>query len=311
MAEQFSSTNFTLIEKKINKSINEKKVQKPRVPVGLIIKTNIEDRVIIRQLLPNEGKDVSDKFIFDFINKILISSNDNLIEKKRKIGMIFHQSIKRDRTNIINFIFELWKKKNFPTIELIDSIYDNCKPITQAGWCGSINCLRTIVSIGGDVNNINNKNETLLDTINKGKEYYISKSPSMKQFIIHRFKECYNYIITVKEIINLQQNSESINSKESTEIIDSKISTEIIDSKISTESITSTESIISIDSVEINLTTDEINKLNNMSEYDMTMEIVNLYTTDIKTAKKYYDYINKKEYFDSINNILCDEGIIF
>ena len=142
-----------------------------------------------------------------FINDL--KSTCKPFDFKLRCAMIFHQAIKRERGTIVDLIIKLWKKFNYPLIELVESNFNGKKPISQAGWYGSIICLRLIVSAGADINYINNTNETILDTIQLGKIEKINSNPFGAQWIENYYQECHDYIINVTKTINSQKEDEN------------------------------------------------------------------------------------------------------
>ena len=94
----------------------------------------------------------------------------------------------------------MWKQNKFPIIEIIDSTFDDCKPIFQASWCGSIGCLREIVACSTTEFNVlntkNSKNESILECLTKGKDFALSKiAPIGYKSTRMRFEECEEYIL--------------------------------------------------------------------------------------------------------------------
>jgi hypothetical protein len=151
-----------------------------RAPSGIIAKLDAATKDFIREVLPNSGKNIADTRIMDMIATMRSDPRLKLIDFKRRIVMICHQAIKKDRGALVVKIFEMWQRSKFPLIELVDSTYDNCKPITQAAWCGSIECIRIIVSSDPTntvLDTINSKGETLQHTLTLGKSYALGKDP--------------------------------------------------------------------------------------------------------------------------------------
>ena len=225
---------------------------------------------------------------------ILKMKNDSalkLFDFKKRVVMILHQALKKDRSPLISKIFDMWKnfnypKNNYPMIELIDSIYDNCKPITQAVWNGSIECIRLIVSVDPELssiilNTINTKGESLEQTLNLGKSYSLKKNPSAAVFIEERFNICFQFLrsatLTQKRHID-----ESLDCKESLE-------------------------------PDISIEINEIMKIVD-SESEIMFKIALQYGDNFELAHKYFLATKKcvaKEFFEEIEQKLKDEGITF
>jgi hypothetical protein len=112
--------------------------------------------------------------------------------------MFLHQAIKTDRHTLIERIIKLWNVAGYNMIELIDSIYDGCRPMTQACWSGSIFSIRTIVSAdptGQILSTVHpTKGETILETLAEGKQFALKKDPQSAVFIVDKFDKCKDYI---------------------------------------------------------------------------------------------------------------------
>ena len=237
--------------------------QRSYVPAGIVAILDAETKQIIREVLPNSGKNVADTKIMSMI-ATMKTNGMKLIDFKKRIVMIFHQAIKKDRGPLVNKIIEMWNRSKFPLIELLDSTYDSCKPITQAAWCGSIDCFRVIVA--NDTTNtvlqtINSKGETLDRTLLLGKSYALSKDPSNAVFIEDRFNECNRYLASALET---QKRHAAGDSKTS----------------------------ISPEQTEIQTFLTELNI--ESAEMDIMLKIISIYGDDAELAKNYY--LQAKEY---------------
>ena len=272
--------------------------QRSYVPAGIVAILDAETKQIIREVLPNSGKNVADTKIMSMI-ATMKTNGMKLIDFKKRVVMIFHQAIKKDRGPLVNKIIEMWNRSKFPLIELLDSTYDSCKPITQTAWCGSIDCFRVIVA--NDTTNtvlqtINSKGETLDRTLLLGKSYALSKDPSNAVFIEDRFNECNRYLASALET----QKRHAADSKSG----DSKC-------KVS----------LSPDQIEIQAFLTELNI--ESAEIDIMLKIISIYGDNAELAKNYY--LQAKEYLvdkmstpdeldkiiKSIDENLSDNGISF
>jgi hypothetical protein len=119
-------------------------------------------------------------------------------EFKKIVCMIFHQAIKTDRNTLIERIIKQWKAARFNMIELLDSTFDDCKPMTLACWSGSISCIKTIVSAdptGQILSTVHpTKGETILQTLAGGKNYALVQDPASAVFTSSKFDECKRFI---------------------------------------------------------------------------------------------------------------------
>jgi hypothetical protein len=272
--------------------------QRSYVPAGIVAILDAETKQIIREVLPNSGKNVADTKIMSMITTMK-TNGMKLIDFKKRVVMIFHQAIKKDRGPLVNKIIEMWNRSKFPLIEILDSTYDSCKPITQAAWCGSIDCFRVIVA--NDTTNtvlqtINSKGETLDRTLLLGKSYALGKDPSNAVFIEDRFNECNRYLTSALET----QKRHAADSKSG----DSK-------SKV----------FLSPEQIEIQTFLSELNVAS--AEIDIMLKIISIYGDNAELAKNYY--LQAKEYlvdkmanpedrdnmFKSIDENLSDNGITF
>ena len=269
-----------------NNNINNNDNKKNRIPTGIIAILDKASKEKIREFLPNNGNSLSDSKIIDMISTMKNDSSLKLFDFKKRVVMIFHQALKKDRYLLVSKIFDMWKKFKFPMIELIESTCDSCKPITQAVWNGSIECIRLIVSFEPELssiilNTINTKGESLEQTLNLGKSYSLKKNPSAAVFIEERFNICFEFItsatLTQKRHIN-----ESVNCKDSLE-------------------------------PDISIEINEIMKIVD-SESEIMFKIACQYADDFELAHKYFLATKKcvaKEFFEEIEQKLKDEGITF
>ena len=261
-------------------------------PKGIIvIKIDKESKLQIRNLLPNDGVAQSDRNIFNFIHTL--KSKINSLDFKRRVIMIIYQAIKQDLGSLVELLINKWQEQyKYPIIEIIDSECDGCCLITQAAWSGSLISLKTIVSNGGDLFHINKKGETITDTIQKGKEFEVSKDTNGKKFIEQRFNSCFDYI---NQSIQ-RKNNAAINILNQDTIIPDVIIPDVIIPDV----------IIPDNNLE------EILIIKSSSTDDLIIKIVEKYLEEQQIAKYYYDLIKltvSQEIFDLINTSLIDEGI--
>jgi hypothetical protein len=172
-----------------------------KAPAGINVKLGPEWKKLVRSLLPNSlagGKSVRDETILDEIVNIKRNSQVSNFEFKKIVCMFLHQAIKTDRHTLIERIIKLWNVAGYNMIELIDSIYDGCSPMTQACWSGSMFSIRTIVSAdptGQILSTVHpTKGETILETLAKGKQFALEKDPQSAVFIVDKFNKCEDYI---------------------------------------------------------------------------------------------------------------------
>ena len=268
--------------------------QRSYVAAGIVAILDAETKQIIREVLPNSGKNVADTKIMSMMTTMK-TNGMKLIDYKKRVVMIFHQAIKKDRGPLVNKIIEMWNRSKFPLIELLDSTYDSCKPITQAAWCGSIDCFRVIVA--NDTTNtvlqtINSKGETLDRTLLLGKSYALSKDPSNAVFIEDRFNECNRYLASSLET----QKRHAADNKSGQE-----------------------SKPLSPEQIEIQAFLSELNVAS--AEMDIMLKIISIYGDNAELAKNYY--LQAKEYLvakmatsandiiKSIDENLSDNGITF
>ena len=271
--------------------------QRSYVAAGIVAILDAETKQIIREVLPNSGKNVADTKIMSMMTTMK-TNGMKLIDYKKRVVMIFHQAIKKDRGPLVNKIIEMWNRSKFPLIEILDSTYDSCKPITQAAWCGSIDCFRVIVA--NDTTNtvlqtINSKGETLDRTLLLGKSYALGKDPSNAVFIEDRFNECNRYLTSALE--TQKRHAADSKSKEG--------------GKVS----------LSPEQKEIQTFLSELNI--ESAEIDIMLKIISIYGDNAELAKNYY--LQAKEYLvdkmsnpdeldkiiKSIDENLSDNGISF
>jgi len=280
--------------------------QRSYVPAGIVAILDAETKQIIREVLPNSGKNVADTKIMSMI-ATMKTNGMKLIDFKKRVVMIFHQAIKKDRGPLVNKIIEMWNRSKFPLIELLDSTYDSCKPITQTAWCGSIDCFRVIVA--NDTTNtvlqtINSKGETLDRTLLLGKSYALSKDPSNAVFIEDRFNECNRYLASSLETQKRHAVGDSKTGQESKPLSPEQIERDAM--HISTFR-------------EIQAFLSELNVAS--AEMDIMLKIISIYGDNAELAKNYYlqakDYLVAKmatsanEIIKSIDENLSDNGITF
>jgi hypothetical protein len=298
------ASDQSVLEKHDSKSVlPNASSQRSYVPAGIVAILDAETKQIIREVLPNSGKNVADTKIMSMI-ATMKTNGMKLIDYKKRVVMIFHQAIKKDRGPLVNKIIEMWNRSKFPLIELLDSTYDSCKPITQAAWCGSIDCFRVIVA--NDTTNtvlqtINSKGETLDRTLLLGKSYALSKDPSNAVFIEDRFNECNRYLVSALET---QKRHSAGDSKTS----------------ISPEQIERDAMHLSTFR-EIQTFLSELNVAS--AEMDIMLKIISIYGDNAELAKNYYlqskDYLVAKmatsdqanDIIKSIDENLSDNGITF
>lgn len=291
-SNKFDNTNNVSKVKEFKKSysqpsdaiVNETKVYQPK---GIIVmKIDKESKIQIRTLLPNDGVAQSDRAIFNFIHNL--KSKMNAIDFKRRVIMIIYQAIKQDLGSLVELLINKWQEQyKYPIIEIMDSECDGCCLITQAAWSGSLISLKTIVSNGGNLFHINKKGETIIETIQKGKEHEISKDTNGKRFIEQRFNLCIDYI---SQSIQRKNNAANIVLKQDAIILDAVIP----------------DAVIPDDNLE------EILIIKSLSTDDLIIKIVEKYLEAQQLGKNYYDLIKltvSQEIFELINNSLIDEGI--
>jgi hypothetical protein len=276
----------------INVSTSASAQKQSRIPSGIVAKLDAATKQIIREVLPNSGKNVADTKIMEMIVAMRNDSTLKLIDFKRRIVMICHQAIKKDRGPLVVKIFEMWQRSKFPLIELIDSTFDNCKPITQAAWCGSIECIRLIVSLdptNAVLQTINSKGETLDNTLTLGKSYALGKDPSNAVFIAERFNQCQSFLTSA--LATQKRHQTALDTVAEPDATSTKCDSPII----SKQAIAEISEIVD-------------------SEIDIMLKIVSVYGDDNELAQQYYLAAKEcvsPEMFASIGQTLKDEGITF
>jgi len=286
-----------LVEKKDKKIVNKIESvfssditnKKNRIPTGIVAVLDKASKEKIREFLPNNGNSLTDSKIIDMIIKMKNDSSLKLFDFKKRVVMILHQALKKDRYPLVSKIFDMWKKFKFPMIELIDSTCDNCKPITQAVWNGSIECIRLIISLEPELasmilNTINTKGESLEQTLNLGKSYSLKQNSSAAVFIEERFNTCSKFL-TSAILTNNRHINESVNYKD---FLEPNISIEINEIM-------------------------EMMKIDD-SESEIMYKIALQYADNFELAHKYFLATKKcvaKEFFEEIEEKLKDEGITF
>jgi hypothetical protein len=170
-------------------------------PTGIYVNLGPEWKKLVRSFLPNRlagEKAVRDDTILDEIGKIKRNTQVSNFEFKKIVCMFLHQAIKTDRNTLIERIIKQWESARYNIIELIDSIYDGCRPMTQACWSGSILSIRLIVSAdttGQILSSVHpTKGETILETLAGGRIYAIKNDPASEIFIADKFDKCERYI---------------------------------------------------------------------------------------------------------------------
>jgi len=181
------------------KSNKHREPRKP--PTGIYVNLGPDWKKVVRGLVPNTlagGKAVRDETILDEIGKIKENPKVSNFEFKKIVCMFLHQAIKTDRHTLIERIIKQWNTAGYNMIELIDSTYDGCRPMTQACWSGSMFSIRTIVSAdptGQILSTVHpTKGETILQTLAAGKTYALEKDPQSALFIVDKFDKCERYI---------------------------------------------------------------------------------------------------------------------
>jgi len=289
------SNEWDIVPTKSNKSNNVSKVKEFKKSYSqpndeakvyqqkgiIVMKIDKESKLQIRTLLPNDGVAQSDRNIFNFIHNL--KSKMNAIDFKRRVIMIIYQSIKQDLGSLVELLINKWQEQyKYPIIEIMDSECVGCCLISQAAWSGSLISLITIVSNGGDLFHINKKGETIIDTIQKGRDFEVSKDTNGKRFIEQRFNSCFDYI---NQSIQRKNNAAVNIFKQDNAIHDATIIDDNLEEKLI---------------------------INSSSTDELIIKIVEKYLEEQQLGKNYYDLIKltvSQEIFDLINNSLIDEGI--
>jgi len=175
-----------------------------RPPSGIFVNLGKEWKDFVRKLIPNKSSKTRDDTVISEISKVKSNQMVSPFDFKKIVCMIFHQALKTDRNTLVDTIINCWTRPRYWSaggyniIELIDSTYDGCKPMTQACWSGSIYCIQRLIAAdtsGSVLYTVHpTKNETILDTLMLGKNYAIQKEPDTAIFADDRFKKCENFI---------------------------------------------------------------------------------------------------------------------
>jgi hypothetical protein len=203
-------------------------------PSGIVVNLSKDQKDFVRKLVPNKltgaksgsgikSSVVNDETIMKEIGNIKHVSD---WEFKKIVCMIFHQAIKTDRNTLIERIIKQWKAARYHMIELLDSTFDGCKPMTLACWSGSISCIKTIVSAdpsGQILSTVHpTKGETILQTLARGKNYALDQDPASAVFTSSKFDECERFIrkamlaVKARAEAEAESNSASVAEKVST-----------------------------------------------------------------------------------------------
>jgi hypothetical protein len=187
-----------------------------RQPKGITIILAPEWKNFVRRHLPNVRNETSESFsgsskkpsysgssdsqIMTEINSLRNNKTIKLFDYKKIVAMMLHQAVKNDRYSLIEKLISSWTMSKFNLVELLESSYDKCKPMTQACWNGSISCIQLLVSSDptGTILFTRNeeKNETILETLMTGRRYAIRNNPSNASYIEDRYDRCENFIKT-------------------------------------------------------------------------------------------------------------------
>lgn len=197
---------------------NSNSVRKPRGPPrGIEVRLDKEWKDWVRGLVPNKGANKPDRLVMDEIGKLKANQDITFFKFKQIVCMIFHQALKTNRNTLIQQIIKRWKDSRYEIIELIDSTYDRCKPIFQACWSGSLDCIQLIVAsdpTGQVLKSVHpsKPEETIMDTLTMGMNRALTDNPSNVQIFHRRYTECINYIqAATRRMESLEQNSDSSN----------------------------------------------------------------------------------------------------
>ena len=167
-------------------------------------------------------KSIKNTIISGFEDKLSKSDFNNKIYslniKKSKplwlsaIIFVIHQAASRDSLDIL----EHYIKRESPNKELFANATfgtNNYTPIFRAAYLGSLKCLKSLVACGANIDNKNNKNETIYDAINQGCIDSINKDPDNKVFHNHRFNECEKWLNDYKIFLTKKKPEFKINFK--------------------------------------------------------------------------------------------------
>lgn len=200
ISQQPVDMTMTKLEETVEHSKSNQPTYKPRgPPQGIIVRLDKEWKDWVRSLVPNKGTVKSDKAVMDEIANLRGKPDVKLTKFKNIVCMIFHQALKTNRNTLIQHIIKRWKDSRFDIIELIDSTYDNCKPIFQACWSGSLDCIQLIVAsdqTGEILKSVHpsKPTETIMDTLRMGMNRALIDNPSNVQIFHRRYTECIDYI---------------------------------------------------------------------------------------------------------------------
>jgi hypothetical protein len=257
-----------------------------RPPSGIFVNLGKEWKDFVRGLIPNKSSKTKDETVMNEISKVKSNPKVSNFEFKKIVCMIFHQALKTDRNTLVDKIINCWTRSGYNIIELIDSTYDGCKPMTQACWSGSIYCIQRLVAAdpsGSVLYTVHpTKNETILDTLMLGKNSAIQKDPATALFSSDRFEKCEKFIKTAITRLESSSKAESVESicPELKESIDG-----IIESAEGSDA-----SIVD----------------------QLTLKLVDLYLEDQSKSEEYLKAVKvsvKSEIFNQVDTRLKDEGI--
>jgi len=256
-----------------------------RPPSGIFVNLESKWKKFVRDLIPNKSSRTSDKTVMEQISKVKTNPDVSYFEFKKIVCMIFHQALKTDRNTLVDEIIKYWNKNKYPIVELIDSTCDDCKPMTQACWSGSIYCIQRLISVdlsGAVLYTIHaKKNETILKTLEQGK-LNAMKNPDSALFTKDRFEKCEKFIREAIERLESSKKSASRDGEE--EQISSEIK-ESIDGIIE-----SSESIVD----------------------QLVLKLVDLYLEDQAKSSEYFKAVKtivEADVFNQIDSRLKNEGI--
>ena len=294
-AEAVVAEAVVLLETPVLKSqdITSRFIGPHKPPSGIFVNLGPQWKKFVRDLIPNRqpgvNSNIKDDKILDEITKIKRNSTIKPFDFKKIVCMIFHQAIKTDRQTLIERIIKLWSGSKYNMIELLDSIYDGCKPMTQACWSGSLFCIKTVVSAdstGEILFTVHpTKGETILQTLANGKNYAFEKDPQSGIFINDRFEKCEKFIKDAMAKVESTKLNASL-------VIDSLA----IDPSIRNE----IESIIAC----------AVTPLSSIDQ--LSMILVDLFLADQDSAIEYFKGLKAladSDIFNQINSRLKDEGI--
>ena len=261
--------------------------RKPRgPPKGINVILDKEWKDWVRALVPNKGANKPDRLVMDEISKLKSKPDVTLYKFKQIVCMIFHQALKSNRNTLIQQIIKRWKDSKFDIIELIDSTCDRCKPIFQACWSGSLDCIQLIVA-SDQTDQIlesvhpSKPDETILMTLTMGMNKAITDNPSNVEIFNRRYTECIEYIQTA--IRRMEAN------------------------KVTDET-----------DIAINIPFDIRDEIENLKLSEGVVEqlcikIVDLFLSDQSLATNYFNAVKtlvQTDVFNQIDQRLKDEGIV-